>query len=172
MYIISFTFFYSTRFLAFASFLRWCYYNKQVYQLISLNQQKKLAQKMFSYQRNNLRVCIKFQHIAYLNIFDEYNGFIFIIAWFTQIWIIYNLLITFWSYYYQAYYLYWKLHVIFLRPKFPKFNTRKTILTMYVTSSKFAPMQLKGIPTSMQNDVIFCKAVFKPILKAALLFAD
>ena len=65
-----------------------------------------------------------------------------------------------------------KLHVILLRPKLSKLNIRKTILTMYVTSSKFAPMQLKGIPTSMQNDVIFCKAVFKPILKAALLFAD
>ena len=63
-------------------------------------------------------------------------------------------------------------YLLLLWPKHSKFNTRKTILRMYVTSSKFAPMQLKGIPTSMQNDVIFCKAVFKPILKAALLFAD
>ena len=95
MYIISFTFFYSTRFLAFASCLRWCYYNKQVYQLISLNQQKKLAQKMFSYQRTNLRVFIKFQHIACINIFHEYNGFMFIIAWFIQILIIYNIWLHF-----------------------------------------------------------------------------
>ena len=95
MYIISFTFFYSTRFLAFASFLRWCYYNKQVYQLISLNQQKKLAQKMFSHQRINLRVFIKFQCIACINRFHEYNGFMFIIAWFNQIWIIYDFLIPF-----------------------------------------------------------------------------
>ena len=126
MYIISFTFFYSTRFLAFASFLRWCYYNKQVYQLISLNQQKKLAQKMFSYQRNNLRVSIKFQHIAYLNIFDEYNGFIFIIAWFTQIWIIYNLLITFWSYYFIKLIIYIENYMLyFLGPNFQNLTQEK-----------------------------------------------
>ena len=113
---------------------------------------------MFSHQRINLRVFIKFQCIACIKRLCEYNGFMFSQHDSSK----------------HEYCIVFKyiLVVLFLRPKLSKLNTRKTILTMYVTSSKFAPMQLKGIPTSMQNDVIFCKAVFKPILKAALLFAD